>query len=184
MASAATAFGATMAVWNSCIQGGSCGCCIPWGTIVTGGDCGSCSNTCKSGLCVVVPLLEDRGDNLGNGTNGAGIQINLFASTASFISASTAFMLGRGVLFLSGGDEFDSSLGGPGLNTRDIGLVAVWSLRDLFRQTWSLEPHPQQPFLWNCERMLPGILPPPLSEIHFSAWLTKVATSILSHCCS
>ena len=42
-----------------------------------------------------------------------------------------AFTLGRGFLFLSGGNKFDSSLGGTGLNTRGIGLVAVWSLRDL-----------------------------------------------------
>ena len=125
MAIAATACGATMAVWNSCIRGGSCGCSIPWGTSVTGGDCGSRSNTCKSGLCVVVPLLEEGGDNLGNGTNGARIQLNFSASTASFLSAYTAFTLGCGVLFISGGDEFDSSLGGPGLNTREIGLVTI-----------------------------------------------------------
>ena len=131
MASAAAACEAAMAVWNSCIQGGSCGCCIPWGTSVTGGDYGSRSNTCNSGLCVVIPLLENGGNNLSNGTNRAGIKLHFFASTASFLSATTAFTLGRGVLIISGGNEFDSSLGRTGLNTRDIGLVAVRTLRDL-----------------------------------------------------
>ena len=131
MSSAATACGAATNVWNSCIRGGSCGCCIAWGTNVTGEDCGSSCKTCNSGLCVVIPLLENGCDNLGNGTNRAGIKIHFFASTASFLSATTAFTLGRGVLLLYGGDEFDLSLGGTGLNTRYIGLVAVRTLRDL-----------------------------------------------------